>query len=400
MVTRKPNHRASEHPLAFSGVLVRLVTADILKTFLAVLTVLLLILMTKYFAQILGKAFQGQISNETIMQLFGFKMITMGIRLLPASLFAAILILLGRMYRDSEMSAMGSAGIGYKVLYKYILLLAIPLAVVGAGLALELKPWLAKETARVLQKEQETSAMRLLVEGRFNEYKQGDIVFYAEEISADQQMRNVFIQQLEKNKVSVVVSRKGYTKIVDGVRFVVLVEGRRYLGKLGMADYEISEFDEYAVSIDEPKKGIPSLSRDATPSLVLWHSDNGHDRAELEKRLSIPLGILLLAVLAVPLSNTAPRSGVYGNIVVAFLVYLLYKNLLSIARNLLVNDSVPLYLGSWWVYVVMIGIGLGFTIRHLGVEWCLFVLKCGKGQDAAPLVSASSDAPLRDPRRA
>jgi lipopolysaccharide export system permease protein len=116
--------------------------------------------------------------------------------------------------------------------------------------------------------------------------------------------------------------------------------------------------------------------------------------------LSIPLGILLLAVLAVPLSNTAPRSGVYGNIVVAFLVYLLYKNLLSIARNLLVNDSVPLYLGSWWVYVVMIGIGLGFTIRHLGVEWCLFVLKCGKGQDAAPLVSASSDAPLRDPRRA
>jgi lipopolysaccharide export system permease protein len=307
--------------------------------------------------------------------------------------------MLGRMYRDSEMAAMGSAGVGYKMLYKYILLLAIPLAVVGAGLALELKPWLAKETARVLQKEQETAAMRLLVEGRFNEYKQGDIVFYAEEISADQQMRNVFIQKREKNKVSVVVSRKGYTKIVDGVRFVVLVEGRRYLGKFGMADYEISEFDEYAVSIDESGKGVPAMTRDATPSLVLWNSDNGRDRAELEKRLAIPLGILLLAVLAVPLSYTAPRSGVYGNIVVAFLVYLLYKNLLSIARNLIVNHSVPLYLGSWWVYVVMLGIGLGFTIRHLGVEWCLFVLKGGKGQNPARLVSASSDAPLHDPRQ-
>jgi len=79
-------------------------------------------------------------------------------------------------------------------------------------------------------------------------------------------------------------------------------------------------------------------------------------------------------------------------------IYPLYKNLLSISRNLLVNDSVPLYLGSWWVYVVMLGIGLGFTIRHLGVEWCLFVLTGGKGQDSAPLVSASSDAPLHDPR--
>ncbi|MCI0653948.1 MAG: LptF/LptG family permease, partial [Methylococcaceae bacterium] len=153
----------------FFNVLVRLISFDLAKAFLAVLTVLLLILMSKHFAQFLSQAFEGEISNDTIFLLFAFKLISVGVKLLPSALFAAVLIVLGRMVRDNEISALGSGGIGVSVLYKYVLLLVAPTALIGSGLSLELNPWAMKQTAMVLLNEKENADVRLLVEGRFNE---------------------------------------------------------------------------------------------------------------------------------------------------------------------------------------------------------------------------------------
>lgn len=360
--------------LVFFSVLTRLICFDLAKAFLAVLTVLLLILMSKHFAQFLSQAIDGQISNDAIFLLFGFKLISVGVLLLPSALFAAVLIVLGRMVRDNEITALGSAGIGVSVLYKYILLLVVPLALIGSGLSLELNPWAEKQTAMVRLNEKENADVRLLVEGRFKEISRGDIVFYAEKISADQQMKNIFFQERKGNKLKIAVSRKGLVRIIDGVRFIVLVDGQGYEGKRGLADYEITEFKEYAHAIGETSNSVLELNRDAMTTRELWNSTDPQEIAELHKRLSIPLGMIVLAMLAVPLSSAAPRSGVYGNILMAFLGYLLYKNLLSIAQSWLMKGTVPPLFGYWWVYAAMLGVGLILTIRNLGFRWCAMVL--------------------------
>lgn len=360
--------------LGFFSVLARMISFDLAKTFAAVLMVLLLILMSKQFAQLLGQAFDGQISNETIFLLFGFKLISVSVQLLPSALFAAILIVFGRMYRDNEMSALGSGGIGLLSLYKYILWTVVPLALIGSVLAIETNPWAMKQTAMVLLNEKENADVRLLVEGRFNEYSRGDIVFYAEKISRDHQMKNIFVQERKDSKLSIVMSRKGFVRIIDGVRFIVLVDGQRYRGETGKADFEITEFEEYAVSIGESGNGALELTRDAMPTENLWDSADPLEVTELHKRLSIPLSMVVLAVLAVPLSSAAPRSGVYGHILLAFLVYLVYKNLLSIAQSLLIKGTVPLQVGYWWVYAAMLVVGSILAVRNLGFRWCSLVV--------------------------
>ncbi len=366
----------------FFNVLVRLISFDLAKAFLAVLTVLLLILMSKHFAQFLSQAFEGEISNDTIFLLFAFKLISVGVKLLPSALFAAVLIVLGRMVRDNEISALGSGGIGVSVLYKYVLLLVAPTALIGSGLSLELNPWAMKQTAMVLLNEKENADVRLLVEGRFNEYSRGDIVFYAEKISSDQQMKNIFVQERKDDKLSILLSRKGLVRSIDGVRFIVLVDGQRYRGKQGLANYEITEFEEYALAIGETSNSVLELSREAMTTRELWNSTDPQEMVELHKRLSIPLGMIVLATLAVPLSVAAPKSGVYGNILLAFLVYLLYKNLLSIAQSWLIKGTVPPQFGYWWVYAAMLGVGLILTIRNLGFRWCAMVLS-GKSRGLA-----------------
>ncbi|MCI0732684.1 MAG: LPS export ABC transporter permease LptF [Methylococcaceae bacterium] len=373
MTTYDARNLPRRSPVLFT-VLARLISFDLARTFLAVLTVLLLILMSKQFAQLLSQAFDGQISNETIFLLFGFKFIDVAVQLLPSALFAAVLIVFGRMYRDNEMSALGSGGVGFLALYKYILGLVVPLALIGSLMSLELNPWAMKQTAMVLLNEKENADVRLLVEGRFNEYSRGDIVFYAEKISPDHQMKNIFVQERKDNKLSIVMSRKGFVRIVDDVRFIVLVDGQRYRGEQGKADYEITEFEEYAVAVGETSNSALEMTRDAMPSGDLWLSSDPQEVTELHKRLSIPIGMIVLAILAVPLSAAAPRSGVYGNILLAFLVYLLYKNLLSIAQSWLIKETVPLQMGYWWVYAAMLGVGLILTIRNLGFRWCGIVL--------------------------
>lgn len=360
-------------------VLARMITSELAKTFLAVLSVLLLILISKQFAQILQQAFTGEIANETITLLVGLKLVSVTIYLIPSALFAAVLIVLGRMYRDNEIAALAVGGVGTLRIYKYVLLFVVPLAIVAAALSLKVMPWSVKQTTLTLLKERQTADLRLLVAGRFNEYSRGDIVFYVEKITDDNQMRNIFVQHRKENKLSVVLSQRGYVKLVENVRFLVLVDGYRYQGNPGQADFEITEFSEYAVKIGESSEITMHMHREAKPSIDLWNSDDPSEVAEFHKRLSIPLGVLMLAVLAVPLANVSPRGGVYSNILMAFLVFLIHKSLLSVAQSWLIGGELPMIIGYSWVYLLMLIIAAILLVRNLGLAWCIRVLSGRSG---------------------
>ncbi len=352
------------------SVLARMITVDLLKIFIAVMSVLLLILISKQFASILSKAFEGQISNETIFVLLSFKLMTIAIKLFPSVLFASILIMLGRMYRDNEMAALGSGGVGMMKIYGYVFLFVIPLTLVASALSFQLKPWLVEQTTLTLLKERETADIRLLVAGRFNEYSRGDIVFYVESIDDDDNMHNIFVQDRKGNKLNVVLSKTGFVEIVDGARFLVLQNGKRYQGIPGQADFEITQFSEYAVRVGETTNIITGLHREAKPSLELFESSDPKDIVEFQQRLSIPLGMLILTILAIPIARASPRGGIYGNIALAFLIFLIYKNTLSIAQSWIIDGKVDTSIGFWWVYGLMLILALFIIIRQLGLYWC------------------------------
>ncbi|MGR9037383.1 MAG: LptF/LptG family permease, partial [Gammaproteobacteria bacterium] len=82
-----------------------MIAKDLLKTLLSVWIVIVVIIVSKSFIRVLDKAIEGQVSNETLAWLLGLKTIVAGVAFLPASIFMAILMVLGRMYRDQEMAA-------------------------------------------------------------------------------------------------------------------------------------------------------------------------------------------------------------------------------------------------------------------------------------------------------
>jgi lipopolysaccharide export system permease protein len=62
--------------------------------------------------------------------------------------------------------------------------------------------------------------------------------------------------------------------------------------------------------------------------------------------------------MALPLSHTTPRSGRYSKLAVALIIYLVYSNLLGVGKTWIVQEKVPVWVGTWWVHIIAIIITL------------------------------------------
>ncbi len=350
---------------------------ELVKTVLAVLMVLVTIIVSRKFLSILTKAIEGDIAGETLLTLLGLKVLSAFIILLPAAQFLAILMVFGRMYRDQEMAVLASGGVGFARIYRAVAWFLVPLAIASTWLALEVFPWSEGKVQSLMKKDEKTADLRGIKPGRFNEFSRGDVVLYAESLSDAGVMAKIFVQSRSGDKSGVTVAESGYLHETEaGAHFVVLNKGIRYQGTPGQADYVISEFDEYAVKIDADGDGGAGgfKPESAMSSLQLWKSRSPRELAELQRRLAVPLGVLMLGILAVPISRVAPRSGVYGNVVTAFLIYVVYFNLQNVSQGLLIKGKAPLWLAYSGVYFGLAALIVFYLLRELGLRWCWQVL--------------------------
>jgi lipopolysaccharide export system permease protein len=245
-------------------------------------------------------------------------------------------------------------------------------------MSLKTLPWSEAKVQSLLRQDEKTADLRGIKPGRFNEFSRGDVVLYTESVDEENGlMKKVFVQSRSGEKNGVTVADSGYLKqTVTGSHFVVLNKGIRYQGTPGHVDYIISEFDEYAVKIDDDNEDEDTLiKRESTiPTAMLFKSQNPRELAELQRRFAVPFGVLMLGMLAIPISRVAPRSGVYGNVVTAFLIFIVYFNLQSVSQGLVINGKAPLWLAFSGVYILMLLTIAINLIKSVGLRWCWQVL--------------------------
>jgi lipopolysaccharide export system permease protein len=140
------------------------------------------------------------------------------------------------------------------------------------------------------------------------------------------------------------------------------------LGLPGRQDFTIENFQEYAVLVE--KKTIAfSPNVLGLPTENIWGSSNKSENALVQDRLNAPIGVLLLAFLAVPLAKSSPRGGVYGSVLIAFGIYFAYANLQRVNHSWVVSGKMPIWLGYLWVDAVLLVIGLFVLVRLYSLKW-------------------------------
>ncbi|MET0064982.1 MAG: LPS export ABC transporter permease LptF [Candidatus Thiodiazotropha sp.] len=343
----------------------RYLLKEVLKAMSAILLVLTLILVSNSFIQLLKEVASGDLNGELLFQTLALQMVVYIGRLIPPTFFFAVLYVVGRMYRDSEMVALESCGVGGLRIYRSLVFVVLPVALLTAWLTLYATPWAGRLNAELWSSQTgQASELAGISAGRFNEYSQGDLVLYVESIAKEERrMHNVFIQQRNDGILSLITAKRGYQGVDRefGDRYLVLEEGRRYEGTPGQADYQVSEFDSYGLRI-RMSQGETKVTRRALSSLALLNSPLLRDRVEFQLRLSHVLALAVFALLSLPLSRTLPRQGPFGRLVLAFVLYTLYLSLQGVAENWMIDAVTPEWMGIWWVHALLAIIGLGLLL--------------------------------------
>lgn len=353
----------------------RYIAREILLTLIAVLFVLLAIFMSNRLVRYLADATTGGLSHELVLSMLALKTLSTLTIILPIAFFIAILLAFSRLYKDSEMTAMVACGVNMSWIYRAVMVLALIVAGVVGFIAIQAAPWAEEKIYQISDDFQARPVVSGLAPGRFTGGG-GEGVLYFQRLADDgQSMEQVFIQQQRGAGQIVLVAERGYRHQDDEGRLLLVFEnGHRYEGMPGMADFRIIEFEQHAVRLDPPDVS-PSFRRQrALPTAELIGSSDVANIAELQWRISMPISVLLLALLAVPLSRTSPRQGRYAKLFVAILVYLVYNNLMGMANTWIANGVIPPWLGMWWVHVgMLVGTWL-LLVQQYGVSWSLEVL--------------------------
>ena len=335
----------------------RYLLKEVIYGWLAVTIVLWLVLISNRLVLFLSDAASGDIAASVIFKLLGLKMVWYMVHIVPFALALGVVLGLGRLYRDNEMTVMSACGVGTWRIYKPLLGFGLVVALALTWLALFVSPEVQGISNRLTLMAEEQADFTLLGAGRFNEIQDGQLTFYAERLSADKQsMENLFIVVRRKNETDsnppqLLTAKSAYRKRDSGSgdNFLVLVDGYRYEGRPGEANYRITKFSEYGVRIELPGSENIVDKRESTPTADLMKSTNLKDAAELQWRIMMPVSVIVLLLLAVPLSKSSPRQGRYGKLVVAVLLFVIYYNLMGVAEVWVKDGVVPPAIGMWWV---------------------------------------------------
>jgi lipopolysaccharide export system permease protein len=332
-----------------------------------VMAVLFLIFMTNQLAEILGDAAADRLPRDAVLAVFTLMALRYLTILGPITLFLGVTLALARLNRDGEMAALSACGVGLTRLLVPIGAFTLLLAIGLTWLALVSMPAASSRIEEIRFSARQNVELAAIEPGKFTSPDSGETVLYAREVVGDE-LGDVFIQTQQDDRVIAILAARG-RRMIDPVtdeQSFVLYEGRRYEGVPGEGQFLVLEFDEHGMPIrpDDDDELIEVAAAKST--LELLRSSDLADRAELHWRVSFPLSLFVLALLAVPLSRTSPREGRYARLGMAIFIYLIYTGLLAIGRIWVERGIVGDALGMWWVHAIVALIALWMLSREAG----------------------------------
>ncbi len=329
----------------------RYLLREILGPFAVMLTVLCVLFMSYGVAGFLSDAVSGLLPLNMIAQVIGLQTLIALEMLIPISLYLAVVMALGRLYADSEMTALFALGWTSARLMGVVFGLSLCTAVIVAALSLVARPW-AYARSHALSRAAEASL-------NSNNMQAG--TFY---VTGDGE-RTIYIGRRERPAApagGVFVQlrlRGGGTRIIyavsieqlpaaDGGTWFHLSRAHVYdLDADGSAGEVALNARDLELHLGNSSVSAPEYSAVAASTSHLRSLASAPDIAEFQWRESTSVTTLLLGLLAVPLSRAHPRQPRNAKVGIALLIYAGYYLFYESARTWVQIGVLPPIPGLW-----------------------------------------------------
>ncbi len=358
----------------------RYILKEIGQLFLLILFVLTFVLLMGKLLQLVDLIINKGLGLIDISRLILYLMPSFLIFTLPISFLTAILIGIGRLSADNELTALKAAGIGLPRLLWPVGSMAMGFFLVTALVVLFLLPYGNQATKNLLFRLAMTKASVGIKEKIFNTDFQG-VLIYAEKVSprADYLEGVIISDRRLTSEPGTFYAKKAFLVSDHQSRkvFLRLEKGSLHLVDANLNSYRRMEFASYDVQLDigsaltesgpAPRVALPEMT-----ILDLWQN-MGSARSdvktyretaiELNKRFTIPVSCLVFGLLGIPLSIRAHRSVKSRGMTISLLIVLAYY-LMQMSGDALVEKGwIPVWTGTWTPNILFLA--LGVTLFYL-----------------------------------
>jgi lipopolysaccharide export system permease protein len=296
-------------------------------------------------------AVHGMLPGSSVLQLILLRVLIALEVLLPTTLYLSVVIALGRLYRDAELTAMFACGISMTRVVRSVFLVSIVGGLIVASLSLFIRPWAWSQFFHIKTEAKANFDLTRIKGGNFYVTSGGERVVFADKVDGQKnKVKRIFIQTKTEDSLQIIYADQA-RQVEDGTTgkpVLVFQDGQLYEFPRSGANGLLLEFESSAMHW-VPKDVIQHEYKvKAVATKTLLHSENLEEIAELQWRLTAPLSTILLALLAIPLSRSSPRQGKYVKAPVAILIFAVYYNFSALTKNWVSLGVIEVVPGIWW----------------------------------------------------
>ncbi len=335
----------------------RYITRELLIPFTVVLVILTGLFASFSSARFLAGAITETLGFAAMINLVLLKTLIALEVLVPIALYVAVIIGLGRLNKDQEMNVLRSVGISNGRIILIVLMVAIPIGILSGILSIYARPWAYAESYILdAQAEAELNTNRLQAGRFYGADNSGRVVYVRDKDEPDKRMQHMFHYIRKDGKSEIIIAKEAQQlKLTAQLQpQIELSEGYLYQLSHTVNKDSMIKFDKLIYFIDD-ENNVVNYRRKAATTRQLWNSDQPREIAELQWRLSRPIATVLLALIAISFTRTAPRQDKGDKTYfIAAMVFAIYYNLSGLAQTWVEQGVVNSIPGIWWLYLLIL----------------------------------------------
>lgn len=353
-------------------ILRRYMTQQVAANTAIVLLFLMALMLGGRLIRYFGIAAEGRLDVGLLFAIIGYNIPTFLELILPLSFFIALMLVLGRMYVDQEMSVLFASGISRGRLTRLMIPLITGLFVFQMGISLWAKPWGLSNSEQIWQTQSLGSLLDLVRPKTF--ISSGNYHLYVDEFDKEKrELKNLYVvqQQTDKNgKIAkndvIITATRAYqvpSKDTDSSMQLDLFQGRRYELGTNNAKYNQASFEKYRITLEKPasEKITETNVETQTTAKLLANTQKPEVKAELGYRFTMPWLIIIAAMLATPLAQVRPRQGRWLRLLPSVLIFASCAISIISLRTAIAKESISEYAYIWLI--------VGFIAFALLLNW-------------------------------
>ena len=353
-------------------ILRRYMTQQVAANTAIVLLFLMALMLGGRLIRYFGIAAEGRLDVGLLFAIIGYNIPTFLELILPLSFFIALMLVLGRMYVDQEMSVLFASGISRGRLTRLMIPLITGLFVLQMGISLWAKPWGLSNSKQIWQTQSLGSLLDLVRPKTF--ISSGNYHLYVDEFDKEKrELKNLYVVQQQTDKSGkiakndvIITATRAYqvpSKDTDSSMQLDLFQGRRYELGTNHAKYNQASFEKYRITLEKPasEKITETNVETQTTAKLLAHTQKPEVKAELGYRFTMPWLIIIAAMLATPLAQVRPRQGRWLRLLPSVLIFASCAISIISLRTAIGKERISEYAYIWLI--------VGFIAFALLLNW-------------------------------